>query len=117
MPAHERVIRTLLTWNVRVDEAFFMGGVPKTQILQAFQPHIYFDDQDTHCQPAAQHVPTAKVLATSLAEVNASATKVASARTRRGATRRGTGEASPSKSRRVVDLCRQTRAWAATLEA
>lgn len=63
MPAHERVIRTLLTWNVRVDEAFFMGGVPKTRILQAFQPHIYFDDQDTHCQPAAQHVPTAKVIA------------------------------------------------------
>jgi 5'-nucleotidase len=61
MPAHERVIRTLLAWNVRVDEAFFMGGIPKTRILQAFQPHIFFDDQDTHCQPAAQLVPTAKV--------------------------------------------------------
>lgn len=61
MPAHERVIRTLLAWNVRIDEAFFMGGLPKTRILEAFRPHIYFDDQDTHCQPAAKLVPTAKV--------------------------------------------------------
>src|SRR5262245_4577503 len=61
MPAHERVIRTLLAWNVRIDEAYFLGGVPKTRILQAFAPHIFFDDQDTHCRPAAQLVPTAKV--------------------------------------------------------
>lgn len=62
MPAHERVIRTLLAWNVRVDEAFFMGGVEKTRILEAFRPHIYFDDQDVHCRPASSVVPTAKVI-------------------------------------------------------
>ncbi|HMF17244.1 MAG TPA: 5'-nucleotidase [Gemmataceae bacterium] len=62
MPAHERVIRTLLAWNVRVDEAFFMGGVSKTKILEAFRPHIYFDDQETHCEPASKLVPTAKVI-------------------------------------------------------
>ncbi|MGC4033244.1 MAG: 5'-nucleotidase [Tepidisphaeraceae bacterium] len=49
MPAYERVIRTLLAWNVRVDEAFFMGGVAKTKVLEAFKPHIFFDDQDVHC--------------------------------------------------------------------
>lgn len=62
MPAHERVIRTLLAWNVRVDEAFFMGGMSKTRILEAFRPHIYFDDQDVHCAPASSVVPTAKVV-------------------------------------------------------
>jgi len=62
MPAHERVIRTLLAWNVRVDEAFFMGGVSKTRILEAFHPHIFFDDQDVHTKPASSVVPTAKVV-------------------------------------------------------
>ena len=26
-PAHQRVIHTLRTWNVTVDEAFFLGGL------------------------------------------------------------------------------------------
>ena len=54
MPTHERVIRTLNAWNVPVDEAFFMGGVDKTPILEAFHPHIYFDDQDQHCRGPAR---------------------------------------------------------------
>lgn len=62
MPAHERVIRTLLAWNVHVDEAFFMGGVSKTKVLEAFHPHIFFDDQDVHCGPASAVVPTARVV-------------------------------------------------------
>lgn len=61
MPTHERVIKTLNLWNVRVDEAFFMGGVAKTQVLRVFRPHIYFDDQDAHCTPAASVVPTGRV--------------------------------------------------------
>ncbi len=61
MPAHERVIRTLHAWKVRIDEAFFMGGVSKTPILQSFNPHIYFDDQEAHCGPASRVVPTARV--------------------------------------------------------
>ena len=44
-PAHERVIRTLRAWNVVIDETFFMGGVEKSAILEAFQPHMFFDDQ------------------------------------------------------------------------
>lgn len=64
MPAHERVIRTLISWGVRIDEAFFMGGVEKTKVLQAFRPHIFFDDQAAHCEPASKVVPTAHVPAT-----------------------------------------------------
>lgn len=60
-PAHERVIRTLRAWDVRIDEAFFMGGVPKTQILQAFGAHIFFDDQAVHTDRAAPVVPSAQV--------------------------------------------------------
>lgn len=61
MPTHERVIRTLKLWNVRIDEAFFMGGVPKTEVLRTFQPHIFFDDQEAHCDRAADVVATALV--------------------------------------------------------
>lgn len=60
-PAHERVIRTLRAWGVRIDEMFFMGGVAKTKILEAFSPHIFFDDQDDHVQPASEKVPSAIV--------------------------------------------------------
>jgi 5'-nucleotidase len=60
-PAHERVIRTLRTWNVRIDETFFLGGVSKDKILAAFSPHIFFDDQHQHCDAAAKLVPTARV--------------------------------------------------------
>ena len=60
-PAHERVIRTLRTWNVRIDETFFLGGVSKDKILHSFSPHIFFDDQHQHCEGAARVVPTARV--------------------------------------------------------
>ena len=60
-PAHERVIRTLRTWNVRIDETFFLGGVPKHKILESFSPHIFFDDQHQHCEGASRVVPTARV--------------------------------------------------------
>jgi 5'-nucleotidase len=60
-PAHERVIRTLRSWNVRIDEAFFLGGVAKRDILKAFGAHIFFDDQESHARPAAEVVPSAIV--------------------------------------------------------
>ncbi len=60
-PAHERVIRTLRNWDVRIDEAFFLGGVSKAPILEAFGAHIFFDDQDVHCKPASEVVPCARV--------------------------------------------------------
>ncbi|MEG1474518.1 MAG: 5'-nucleotidase [Longicatena sp.] len=60
-PAHERVIRTLRAWNVRIDEAFFLGGITKKDVLKAFAPHIFFDDQATHAIPASSVVPSAQV--------------------------------------------------------
>lgn len=60
-PAHERVIRTLRAWDVVIDEAFFMGGVAKQDVLSAFKPHIFFDDQLAHCDRAAPHVQTGRV--------------------------------------------------------
>jgi 5'-nucleotidase len=54
-------IRTLRTWKVRIDETFFLGGVPKHKILESFSPHIFFDDQHQHCEGAARVVPTARV--------------------------------------------------------
>lgn len=60
-PAHERVIRTLRAWNVRIDEVFFLGGVRKKDVLQAFGAHIFFDDQTVHTVPASEVVPAARV--------------------------------------------------------
>ena len=61
MPTHLRVLNTFQEWGIHVDEAFFMGGVSKTGILQKFKPHIFFDDQEAHCGPASTFVPTARV--------------------------------------------------------
>ncbi len=60
-PAHERVIRTLRAWNVRIDEAFFLGGIQKKDVLEAFGAHIFFDDQAVHTGPASEVVPSARV--------------------------------------------------------
>ncbi|MDE6747742.1 MAG: 5'-nucleotidase [Lachnospiraceae bacterium] len=60
-PAHERVIRTLRAWNVRIDEAFFLGGVQKKDVLKAFGAHIFFDDQLIHTDTASEVVPAARV--------------------------------------------------------
>ncbi len=60
-PAHERVIRTLRVWDIQIDESFFLGGLPKERVLQAFGAHIFFDDQDKHCKETSKVVPTARV--------------------------------------------------------
>ncbi len=60
-PAHERVIRTLRAWDVRIDEVFFLGGVKKSEVLKAFNANIFFDDQATHTDPASKLVPSARV--------------------------------------------------------
>lgn len=60
-PAHERVIRTLRAWDVAIDETFFMGGVAKSDVLAAFKPHMFFDDQHGHCDSASTRVQTGRV--------------------------------------------------------
>jgi 5'-nucleotidase len=61
-PAHERVIRTLREWNIRLDESFFLGGLEKSAILEAFGADMFFDDQASHCQKASEFVATGHVL-------------------------------------------------------
>ncbi len=60
-PAHERAIRTLMQWNIHVDEAMFLGGLPKGEFLREFEPDFFFDDQTRHVSHAAQHVPSGHV--------------------------------------------------------
>ena len=60
-PAHERVIRTLRAWNIRIDEVFFLGGIEKSKVLKAFGANIFFDDQSVHTDPASKLVPSARV--------------------------------------------------------
>ena len=60
-PAHERAIRTLMVWNIEVDEAMFLGGLPKGEFLREFEPDFFFDDQTGHIEAAARHVPSGHV--------------------------------------------------------
>jgi 5'-nucleotidase len=60
-PAHERAIRTLMDWRIDVDEAMFLGGLPKGEFLKEFEPDFFFDDQTGHIENAAAHVPAGHV--------------------------------------------------------
>ena len=60
-PAHERAIRTLMNWNIAVDEAMFLGGLAKGEFLREFEPDFFFDDQTGHVRSAARHVPAGHV--------------------------------------------------------
>ena len=60
-PAHERVIRTLRAWNIRIDESLFLGGLPKVEFLKAYGADVFFDDQLSHCDLASEHIATGHV--------------------------------------------------------
>ena len=60
-PAHERAIRTLMEWNIEVDQAMFLGGLRKGEFLREFEPDFFFDDQTGHIEGAAVHVPSGHV--------------------------------------------------------
>jgi 5'-nucleotidase len=60
-PAHERAIRTLMNWNIEVDQAMFLGGLAKGEFLREFEPDFFFDDQTGHVDSAAAHVPAGHV--------------------------------------------------------
>ncbi|HEX9081281.1 MAG TPA: 5'-nucleotidase [Holophagaceae bacterium] len=61
-PAHERAIRTLMAWNIQVDEAMFLGGLDKADFLREFEPDFFFDDQTGYCDTAAKVGPTGHVV-------------------------------------------------------
>jgi 5'-nucleotidase len=60
-PAHERAVRTLMDWQIEIDEAMFLGGLPKGIFLREFEPDFFFDDQTGHIENAALHVPAGHV--------------------------------------------------------
>jgi 5'-nucleotidase len=60
-PAHERAMRTLMDWHLEIDEAMFLGGLPKGEFLREFEPDFFFDDQTGHVDSAAAHVPAGHV--------------------------------------------------------
>ncbi|WP_277189487.1 5'-nucleotidase [Caballeronia sp. BR00000012568055] len=61
-PAHERAIRTLMAWDIDIDEAMFLGGLDKGEFLREFEPDFFFDDQIRHCESARVVTATGHVL-------------------------------------------------------
>lgn len=60
-PSHERVVRTFRSWDIRIDESLFLGGMKKAEFLEAFAADIFFDDQRGHCEKASEFVATGHV--------------------------------------------------------
>ncbi|MFA9432833.1 5'-nucleotidase [Egicoccus sp. AB-alg2] len=60
-PAHKRVIRTLRSWGIHLNETFYLGGLEKAGVLRVLRPHIFFDDQSAHLEPARSQTPAAQV--------------------------------------------------------
>lgn len=60
-PAHKRMVTTLRSWGIEIDETFFLGGMDKARILREFKPHLFFDDQMTHVGPVSGTVPSVHV--------------------------------------------------------
>lgn len=60
-PAELRPLKTLRLWDIYMDEAFFLGGVEKSKIVQAFKPHIFFDDQAINLKETSKNVNCAEV--------------------------------------------------------
>ena len=60
-PAHERVIKTLRAWDIRLDESLFLGGLDKTAFLRAYRADVFFDDQSANCKSASDHIASGHV--------------------------------------------------------
>lgn len=60
-PAHERAINSIHQWGLRVNDAFFLGGIDKGPVLGVLQPHIFFDDQRRHVDTASRSTPSVHI--------------------------------------------------------
>lgn len=60
-PTHERVVRTLRSWGIRLNESLFLGGMRKAEFLKEYQADVFFDDQAEHCRLASEVVATGHV--------------------------------------------------------
>ncbi|MEU2840850.1 5'-nucleotidase [Streptomyces sp. NPDC007076] len=60
-PAHERAVGSLKNWGVTVNDAFFLGGIDKGEIMKVLKPHIFFDDQEGHLASTSRTTPSVHV--------------------------------------------------------
>lgn len=60
-PSHERALKTLESWGVNANDAFFLGGIDKSSVLSVLRPHIFFDDQRVHLDSARSVVPSVHI--------------------------------------------------------
>ncbi|MFE0452494.1 5'-nucleotidase [Streptomyces sp. NPDC058914] len=60
-PAHERAVFSLDNWGVTVNDAFFLGGVDKSTIMDVLRPHIFFDDQESHLEGTSRTTPSVHI--------------------------------------------------------
>jgi len=60
-PSHERALKTLKSWGVMPNDAFFLGGIDKKRVLGVMKPHIFFDDQSGHLEGAATVAPSVHI--------------------------------------------------------
>ena len=60
-PSHERVINSMRQWGIIVNEAFFLGGIDKSNVLEILKPHIFFDDQKLHLESASRVLPSVHI--------------------------------------------------------
>lgn len=60
-PSHKRVINTMRSWGITVNEAFFLGGIEKRAILEILNPHIFFDDQKIHLNHTTEILPSVHI--------------------------------------------------------
>ncbi|MGO2265048.1 5'-nucleotidase [Halomonas sp.] len=60
-PSHERALKTLKSWGIMANDAFFLGGIEKGRILGVLKPHIFFDDQSAHLKSASAVVPSVHI--------------------------------------------------------
>ncbi|MFE2533584.1 5'-nucleotidase [Streptomyces sp. NPDC059371] len=60
-PAHERPVRSLKDWGVAVNDAFFLGGIDKSTIMEVLKPHIFFDDQVGHLTGTSRSTPSVHI--------------------------------------------------------
>jgi 5'-nucleotidase len=60
-PAHERAIRTLMQWNIEVDEAMFLGGLPRVMFRKSSNPTFSLTTKPVTLNRQRQHVPAGHV--------------------------------------------------------
>lgn len=60
-PSHERALKTLKSWGVMANDAFFLGGIEKGRVLAVLRPHIFFDDQSRHLTSTSAVAPSVHI--------------------------------------------------------